>query len=104
MGKYILEGFKDRLYRYPIVGDIRGIGLFLGVEMVADKKTKAAFPPEVHIFDRAYQKLEENGMLARDFEATIILTPPLCLTKDDADEIIDRMDKVVSGLAKDLGY
>jgi len=104
MGKYILEGFKDRLYRYPIVGDIRGIGLFLGVEMVADKKTKAAFPPEVHIFDRAYQKLEENGMLARDFEATIILTPPLCLTKDDADEIIDRMDRVVGGLAKDLGY
>jgi adenosylmethionine-8-amino-7-oxononanoate aminotransferase len=76
----------------------------LGVEMVADKKTKAFFPAEVNFFDRAYQKLEDNGMLARDFESTIILTPPLCLTKDDADEIIDRMDKVVGELAKDLGY
>ena len=104
MGKYILEGFKDRLYRHPIVGDIRGIGLLLGVEMVADKKTKANFAPEVHIFDRAYKKLEENGMLARDFDATIVLTPPLCLTKGDADEIIERIDKTVGELAKDLGY
>jgi len=104
MGKYILEGFKDRLYRHPIVGDIRGIGLLLGVEMVADKKTKASFPPEVCIFDRTYQKLEENGILARDFESTLVLTPPLCLTKDDADEIIDKIDRVVGGLAKDLGY
>ncbi len=104
LGRYLLEGFKDRLYKYPIVGDIRGIGLMLGVEMVADKKTKAFFPPEVKIFDRAYKKLEDNGMLARDFDSTIVLTPPLCLTKDDADEIIDKMDKVVAGLAKDLGY
>ncbi len=104
MGKYLLEGFKDRFYRHPIVGDIRGIGLMLGVEMVADKKTKAFFPAEVNFFDRAYQKLEDNGMLARDFESTIILTPPLCLTKNDADEIITRMDKIIGGLAKDLGY
>ena len=104
MGEYILEGFKDRLYRYPIVGDIRGKGLLLGVEMVADKKTKAFFAPEVEFAYRAYAKLEQEGMLARDFESTIILTPPLCLTKDDADEIIDIMDRVVGELAKDLGY
>lgn len=104
MGKYLLEGFKDRLYRHPIVGDIRGIGLMIGVEMVADRKTKAFFSPEVNFVDRAYKKFEDHGMLARDFESTIILTPPLCLTKDDADEIITRMDKIVGGLAKDLGY
>jgi adenosylmethionine-8-amino-7-oxononanoate aminotransferase len=104
MGKYLLEGFNDRLYRHPIVGDIRGIGLMLGVEMVADRKTKAPFPPEVEFFNRAYKKLEDNGMLARDFQSTIILTPPLCLSKDDADEIIAKMDKIVGGLADDLGY
>lgn len=104
MGEYLLEGFKDRLAENPIVGDIRGIGLMHGIEMVADKKTKAPFPPEVSIFNRVYKKMEEEGIIARDFESTIVLTPPLCVTRNDADEIIDIMYRVVSGLAKDLGY
>lgn len=102
-GNYMLEGFKDRFSNYPIVGDIRGIGLLLGIEMVADKKTKALFPPEVKFPFRAFAKLESEGMLARDFESTILLTPPLCITKSDTDEIINIMDRVVTGLAKDLG-
>ena len=102
-GNYILEGLKDRFSNYPIVGDIRGIGLLLGVEMVVDKKTKTLFPPEVKFPSRAFAKLESEGMLARDFESTILLTPPLCITKSDADEIINIMDRVVTGLAKDLG-
>lgn len=76
----------------------------VGVEMVADKKTKASFSPEVNIFDRTYRKLEEEGMLARDFVSTVILTPPLCITKSDVDEVINIMERVVGGLAKDLGY
>ena len=104
MGEYLLEGFKDRLSQSPIVGDIRGIGLMHGIEMVANKKTKASFPPEVEIFNRTYKKMEEEGIIARDFDSTIVLTPPLCVTKNDADDIINKMAKVVTGLAKDLGY
>ncbi|MDD5509195.1 MAG: aspartate aminotransferase family protein [Dehalococcoidales bacterium] len=104
MGDYLLEGLKERLYRYPIVGDIRGIGLMVGIELVADKKTRAFFPPEVNIFDRAYSKMEKHGILARDFESTIVLTPPLCLNKSDVEEIIAKLDIICGELAKDLGY
>jgi len=50
------------------------------------------------------RKLEEEGMLARDFVSTVILTPPLCITKSDVDEVVNIMERVVGGLAKDLGY
>jgi len=104
MGKYLLEGLKDRLLRHPIVGDIRGIGLMVGIEMVADKKTKVFFKPEVKIVDRIFAKLESVGLLCRDFDSTLLLTPPLIITKSEIDEMIVMLDKVVSGLAKDLGY
>ena len=104
MGKYLLDGLNDRLSEHRIVGDIRGLGLMLGIEMVADKKTKSLFPPETDFNNRAYKKMEDEGIIARDFESTIILTPPLCITKSDADEIINIIARVVEGLADDLGY
>jgi adenosylmethionine-8-amino-7-oxononanoate aminotransferase len=48
--------------------------------------------------------MESKGLLARDFESTILLTPPLCVTKTDLDEMIDIVDGVVGELAKELGY
>jgi adenosylmethionine-8-amino-7-oxononanoate aminotransferase len=102
MGQYMLEGFKDRLYRYPIVGDIRGLGLLVGIEIVANKKTKGFFPPEANYYNRALDKMEGNGLLAREFEQTFLFTPPLCITKSDVDEIIHIMDKVIGELAREL--
>lgn len=103
MGEYLLEGFKDRLLHYPIVGEVRGKGLLVGIEMVADKKTRALFPPEADFAYRSFRAMEENGLLARDFISTIILTPPLPINKGECDEIIDIMDRTISGLAKDFG-
>ena len=104
MGEYMLEGLKDRLSEHRIVGDIRGLGLLLGIEMVTDKKTKALFPPDRDFANRAIKKMEDEGIIARDFLSTVVLTPPLCLGKSDADEIISIMGRVVDGLANDLGY
>ncbi|MDD5510348.1 MAG: aspartate aminotransferase family protein [Dehalococcoidales bacterium] len=104
MGEYLLEGLRDRLLKYPIVGDVRGMGLMVGIETVADRKTKAFFEPEVKIVDRTFKKLEDNGLLCREFESTILLTPPLCISKSDIDEIITILDKIIAELALDLGY
>jgi adenosylmethionine-8-amino-7-oxononanoate aminotransferase len=103
MGQYMIEGLKDRLLHYPIVGDIRGLGLLIGIEIVADKKTKGFFPPESNFYNRALDKMESNGLLAREFEQTFLFTPPLCITKSDVDEIIDIMDKVIGELATEFG-
>lgn len=104
MGKYMLDGFKDRLMGHPIIGDIRGIGLMIGIEMVADKKTKIFFDSKLDVPERMLKKLEENRFLCRQFATTLLLSPPLCITKNDVEEIIDILDKIIISLAKDLGY
>ena len=103
MGKRLLDGLKG-LLKYPIVGDIRGIGLMCCIELVADKKTKAFFKPEQNVTERVFTKMEEKGLLAREFGTNVLLTPPLNITAPDIDKIVDIMDRVVSELVKELGY
>jgi len=104
MGEYMLEGFRDRFLGVPIVGDIRGIGLMLCIELVADKKTKALFKPKQHVNAMIQDRMEEEGLLSRLFETNIIFTPPLIITKSDIDEIINILDRVISAVVKELGY
>jgi len=101
MGNYLLEGLQT-LLKYPIVGDVRGIGLMCAVELVADKKTKAFFSPELDVHGRVFAKLEREGLLCREFETSILLTPALCITKSDINDIVTIMEKVVSEVSKEL--
>jgi len=104
MGNYMLEGFKDRFLNSPIVGDIRGIGLMLCIELVADKKTKTLFKPEQNVNGMIQDRMEEEGLLSRLFQTNMVFSPPLNITKSDIDEIITILDRVIGGVAKELGY
>ena len=104
IGKYMLEALKDRLSNSPIVGDIRGLGLMLCVELVADKKTKARFKPEQKVNDMLQDRMEKEGLLSRLFETVMLFTPPLCISKADVDEIVVILGKVTSEVAKGLSY
>ena len=89
-----LQGLKDE---HPIVGDVRGLGLLLAVELVADRETKAGFPPEAKlaaILNRAFRKY--GLMLRVDSEAgTIVCTigPALCITRAEVDQIVYAIDR-----------
>ncbi|MCP4629372.1 MAG: aspartate aminotransferase family protein [bacterium] len=104
VGKHMLEGLQDRLGDHRIVGDIRGLGLMLGVEMVADKKTKAVFSDVDAFVNKAYELMEAYGLIGRDFDTTIVLTPPLNLSKGDADEMVKIIGNIVDDLAKFVGH
>ena len=103
MGKYLLEGLQA-LLKYPIVGDVRGIGWMCAVELVADKKTKAFFRPEQNISGRIYEKFQRERLLCRQLGTNILFTPPLNITQNDIDEITNITQKVVSEMTKELGY
>ncbi len=104
MGKYMLDGMRDRLLSSPIVGDIRGIGLMICVELVADKKTKAFFKPEQNVTNRIFDEMYTEGLLFRVFGSNIIFTPALSIGKSDIDEIITILSKIINTITKDLGY
>lgn len=85
--------------RQPLIGEVRGLGLMLGIELVRDRKTKEPANTETaEVLERARQRglLVGKGGL---FGNVIRLKPPMCITKDDADFIVDCLDEVLTSLA-----
>jgi adenosylmethionine-8-amino-7-oxononanoate aminotransferase len=92
-----------RLYRHGIVGDIRGEGMMMGLELVADRKTKAPFPPEMKASAWIARKAFEKGVVVYPGRGSvdgiagdhIMLTPPLIITEDDMDLLVQVLDESI---------
>jgi 4-aminobutyrate---pyruvate transaminase len=85
-----LRGHLDHLAGSPIVGDIRGAGLMLGVEIVQDKATRTPFAPSLEVglaFDRIAYK---HGLIVRCMGDTLGMSPPLIVDEADVDEIAEK--------------
>lgn len=80
--------------RQPIVGDIRGIGLMLSIELVEDKKTKIS-PPFSKIIDVMLNCIKK-GLLVYPFDKGISIFPPLNTRNEDAEEIVSILSEVLS--------
>lgn len=102
MGEYLFASLQ-RLKRHPIVGDIRGgYGLFCGVELVSDKATNIRFPKDVRIGERINAIMMRKGLMTRPSDV-IPLLPPLIITKDQADFVVDTLDACIGELRDELG-
>lgn len=101
MGDYLfgeLEGFKE----HKVVGDIRGLGLQIGIELVKDKASKEKFPPEERVGIRIRDRAFELGLMIRERYDTLGLAPPLILTKEEADRILEILDRAISDIEAEL--
>lgn len=95
MGTLFLQKLK-RLEQYEIVGDIRGVGLQCGVELVSDKVTKLPFPAELNLSKRIGEKSVERGVVLYpgkgSYDGTagdhILITPPLTVNEEQLEEIV----------------
>ena len=101
-GAYLLDGLKELKDKYLMIGDVRGLGLFCGIEIVAHRKTKEYFPASADLANRITQGFAENGLLLRGGDRMNV-APPLCITSSEVDELITIMDKVFDQVSKDLG-
>jgi adenosylmethionine-8-amino-7-oxononanoate aminotransferase len=101
MGDYLLEGLNT-LKKYPIIGDIRGKGLLAAVELVADKKTRAMFPPSAQMMNKVTNKLRDCGVLARTYQV-VEFGPPLCSGKKEIEKIVDAMEETTIWFSKEVG-
>ena len=85
-----LQDGLRRLAGSPLVGEVRGIGMVAAVELVADKKTKASFPPAQGVGATFAAKAQERGLLVRAMGDSIALCPPLVITDAELDELLKR--------------
>lgn len=85
----------------PHVGNVRGLGLFQGIEFVADKSTKTPFAPSEHVADKVAKAILEHGAAVYHGAATkitgdhIMLCPPYTVSEGELDELVDA---VVEGI------
>jgi len=113
MGEYLLEKAMELKEKHPCVGDVRGLGLFVGLELVKNKATRepimpvdAKIRPGMNPKLEVAKKLGELGMMAMAANPgnVIAMAPPLIITKDEIDEgvaIMDQALEVADAYAKD---
>jgi 4-aminobutyrate aminotransferase len=99
IGAHMLERLASWPSRFRWVGDVRGLGLMIGIEMVRDRGTRDRAP---EIRDRLEQLAFERGLLVLGAGPnTIRLSPPLTLTRDQADCAVDTLEECLKTMERE---
>ncbi len=96
VGAHLKAALNELKARHPLIGDVRGLGLFLGVELVLDLETLAPATAEA-----AYvaERMKERGILVSTdgpFRNVLKIKPPLCFTRENADLLVANLDQILS--------
>lgn len=96
MGAYLLDGFRDLMGKHTIIGDVRGKGLMIGIELVKDRATKEPVPAAMV---RVETECFKRGLITLGCgQSTIRLSPPLVIDKDQCDFALKTIDEVLTAL------
>lgn len=101
-GAYLLQGLKRLQERWEIVGDVRGLGLLAAVELVRDRATREPFPPQARVGAQIFQRAFERGVILRIGTDAIHFRPPLVISREEIDLLVDTLDQVIGGIQRDL--
>jgi putrescine---pyruvate transaminase len=99
VGGYFLDRLNEIAPRHRNIGDVRGMGLMIAVELVANKKTKRPFELSERFGARVWERCVEKGVLIRNMADTFIISPPLTLEKRHVDEMVDAFDGALAAVA-----
>ena len=95
LGKRLGEGLKT-FREFPFVGDVRGLGMIYGVEIVSDKETKAADPA---LAMRIFKAAQARGLRSRPLGNTLAFSPPLAINEAEVDEIVKRLGAAMDSVS-----
>jgi len=103
IGAKLRQALEQRLGDHPHVGDIRGRGLFFGIELVQDRASKQPFPRALQIAGRLKKTAQENGLICYPDCGTadgkdgdhVMLAPPFILPEEAIDELVDKLAKSI---------
>ena len=90
IGPYFQNALRERLGNHPLVGNIVGTGLIAGIALVKNKETKEFFADDIDIGTICRDHCFENGLIMRATGSRMVLSPPLVISRDEVDELIDK--------------
>src|SRR5215510_2918856 len=97
----MLDALKKLQDKYRFIGDVRGRGLILGVEMVADRATTV--PLDKTITRALFHEALERGLITMAYSHVIRINPPLVISEDEAMHGIDILDDSFAAIARKFG-
>ncbi len=106
IGNYLMEELLRLKSDFPFIGDVRGKGLLLGLEMVEDNSTKYPFAQEKAVTTRLVELAQKNGLLIYPASAgiegvggdAVIIAPPLSISKEETDVLISILEQTLKEL------
>ena len=102
VGDYFETRLKE-LASLPLVGDVRGRRFMMCVEYVANKSTRAHVPEAANMSRRIAQRCEAKGLLVRPLGHLDIMSPPLTLTREQCDVLVDTLRDAITEVTQELG-
>lgn len=102
IGAFLKQELLEIMERHTIIGEVRGLGLMIGIELVQDKKTKEPFPPAVtrdgkNIKEVITGECYKRGLILYGAGAcSLRMSPPLVITKDDARQALSIIEEVIA--------
>lgn len=109
-GDYLLQRLQELAKKVDIIGDVRGKGLMIGVEFVADYKTKQPFNASLALTSKVVEKARDKGLLIYPASAgnegahgdAVIISPPFVITNPEMDQLVDLFKETLLEVQYDL--
>ena len=99
---YFAERWQ-RLADHPLVGEARSAGLVGAIELVSDKATRARFPADKSVGETCRDTSVEQGLVMRHVRDSMIVAPPLVITRAQLDELVDKARRALDITARQDG-
>ncbi|MDH3712720.1 MAG: aspartate aminotransferase family protein [Gammaproteobacteria bacterium] len=111
-GSALQDALRQCFGQHPHIGDIRGRGLFVGLEIVADRETKAPFDPALAVHQALKHQALQAGLMCYPMSGTldgrlghhVLLAPPYIIGAEHVDEIVDKLERALQETSKELGF
>eukprot|EP00069_Balaena_mysticetus_P020945 bmy_13350T0 len=103
VGNYLTKLLNKQKAKHTLIGDIRGVGLFFGIDLVKDHQERTPATAEAqHII---YKMKEKRVLLSADgpHRNVLKIKPPMCFTEEDAKFMVDQLDEILTGLEEAVG-
>jgi hypothetical protein len=109
-GVHLTRRLQERFGNHPFVGDVRGRGLFQGVELVSDRSTKEPFDPKYKLHAQVKKQAMQQGLMVYPAGGTIggvkgdhvLLAPPFIVDAGQVDAIVERLGDAIDAAIKDI--
>ncbi len=99
VGAALLDGLRDLQQRHSVIGDVRGSGLMLAIEMVKDRSTKE---PDPDVTAAVFESCRTQRLIlskSGPFQSVLRMVPPLCLSIDDVSAVVSGLDRAFSEIS-----